>query len=96
MTIHTASTHGPGFLRAEDCRLDDLLDILGAGTDLADYPHAAEVAQGVLLYDADALRDAMTDDDARRVVHAEIARALAGARASRCSAAPSSTAWSTA
>ena len=77
MTIHTASTRGPGFLRAEDCRLDDLLDILGAGTDLADYPHAAEVAQGVLLYDADALRDAMTDDDARRVVHAEITRALA-------------------
>ena len=31
----------------------------------------------MLLYDADALRDAMTDDDARRAVRAEIARALA-------------------
>ena len=31
----------------------------------------------MLLYDADDLRAAMTDDDARRAVHAEIARALA-------------------
>ena len=31
----------------------------------------------MLLYDAAAVRDAMTDDDARRAVHAEIARALA-------------------
>ena len=31
----------------------------------------------MLVYDAAALRDAMTDDDARRAVHAELARALA-------------------
>ena len=31
----------------------------------------------MLVYDAAALRDAMTDDDARRDVHAELARALA-------------------
>jgi ectoine hydroxylase-related dioxygenase (phytanoyl-CoA dioxygenase family) len=74
------STHTPtptGYLRAEDCHLEDLLEVIGAGTDLTDYPHAAEVADGVLLYDASTLRDAMTDDDARRAVHAEIARALA-------------------
>jgi ectoine hydroxylase-related dioxygenase (phytanoyl-CoA dioxygenase family) len=74
-TTQTPTT--AGYLRAEDCHLDDLLRIIGAGTDLADYPHATEVAQGVLLYDAPSLRDAMTDDDACRAVHAEIARALA-------------------
>jgi ectoine hydroxylase-related dioxygenase (phytanoyl-CoA dioxygenase family) len=73
----TTSPSSSGFLRAEDCHLDDLLAILDAGTDLADYPHADSVAQGVLVYDAGALRDAMIDDDARRGVRAEIARALA-------------------
>ena len=76
-TTSTASTAGSGYLRTEDCHLDDLLAIIGAGTDLAQYPHATEVAHGVLLYDADAVRDAMTDDEARRAVHAEVARALA-------------------
>ena len=74
-TAHTQTT--AGYLRAEDCHLEDLLALIGAGTDLAGYPHATEVSQGVLLYDAAALRDAVTDDDARRAVHAELARALA-------------------
>ena len=73
-TTHTPTT--AGYLRTQDCHLDDLLALIGAGTDLADYPHATEVSQGVLLYDAGALRDAITDDDARRAVHAELARAL--------------------
>jgi ectoine hydroxylase-related dioxygenase (phytanoyl-CoA dioxygenase family) len=77
VTSTTSQTTGSGYLRAEDCHLDELLAIIGAGTDLADYPHAADVAQGVLLYDADRLREAMTDDDARRSVQAEVARALA-------------------
>jgi ectoine hydroxylase-related dioxygenase (phytanoyl-CoA dioxygenase family) len=76
-TSTSSQTTGSGYLRAEDCHLDELLAIIGAGTDLADYPHAADVAQGVLLYDADRLREAMTDDDARRSVQAEVARALA-------------------
>ncbi len=74
-TTHTPTSSG--YLQAEDCHLEDLLAVIGAGTDLADHPHATEVSQGVLLYDADDLRAAMTDDDARRAVHAEIARALA-------------------
>jgi len=77
MTTSTTSTDASGYLRADDCRLDDLLDLLGAGTDLTDYPHAAEVAQGVLLYDTATLHDAMTDDDAHRAVRSEIARVLA-------------------
>jgi ectoine hydroxylase-related dioxygenase (phytanoyl-CoA dioxygenase family) len=42
---------------AERCRLDDLLAVLDQPTDAADYPHAAEVSQGVLVYDAAALPD---------------------------------------
>ncbi|HET6966684.1 MAG TPA: phytanoyl-CoA dioxygenase family protein [Ornithinibacter sp.] len=77
MSSTSTPTTGSGYLRAEDCHLDDLLTIIEAGTDLADYPHADSVAQGVLLYDAVALRDAVTDDDSRRGVRAEVARALA-------------------
>ena len=73
----TTTTTAAGYLRAEDCHLEDLLATIGAGTDLADFRHAAGVAQGVLVYDAASLRAAMTDDDARRTVQAEIARALA-------------------
>src|SRR5215218_2813181 len=72
VTNATTSTAGAGFLRAEDCHLEDLLSILAAGTDPAHYPRAVEAVEGVLLYDADGLRHAMTDDDARRSVHSEI------------------------
>lgn len=42
---------------AEDCRLDDLLAVLAEPTNLSDYPHAAEVTDGVLVYSAAGLRD---------------------------------------
>lgn len=44
---------------AADCRLEDLLEILAATTDLVDYPHASGVEQGVIVYSADTLRDAL-------------------------------------
>ncbi|HET9021010.1 MAG TPA: phytanoyl-CoA dioxygenase family protein, partial [Ornithinibacter sp.] len=80
MTSTTTPARTPaaaGYLRAEDCRLEDLLEVVGAGTDLADYPHADAVAQGVLVYDSAGLRGTMVDDDTRRAVHSEVARALA-------------------
>lgn len=49
----------PYRMRPEDCRLDDLLDILGEQTRLADYPFADRIVQGVLLYDASRLRAAV-------------------------------------
>jgi ectoine hydroxylase-related dioxygenase (phytanoyl-CoA dioxygenase family) len=73
----TTSPSSSGFLRAEDCHLEDLLEVVGAGTDLADYPHADAVAQDVPVYDSAGLRGTMVDDDTRRAVHAEVARALA-------------------
>ena len=77
MSNTTTSPSSSGFLQAEDCHLEDLLEVIGAGTDLADYPHADSVAQGVLVYDSAALRDAMIDDESRRGVRAEVGRALA-------------------
>ncbi|PKW27886.1 phytanoyl-CoA dioxygenase family protein [Phycicoccus duodecadis] len=75
----TSTTHRTrsGYLSPQDCDLDDLLRVVDVGTDPADYPHAAGVTQGVLTYDAAAVRAATTDEDGRRAVRAEVARALA-------------------
>ncbi|MBO0848034.1 MAG: phytanoyl-CoA dioxygenase family protein [Pseudonocardia sp.] len=42
-------------VNAADCRLDDLVTVLAARTDPADYPHADEVVDEVLVYAAGAL-----------------------------------------
>jgi ectoine hydroxylase-related dioxygenase (phytanoyl-CoA dioxygenase family) len=57
----------------DDCRLDDFVAVLGDRTDQASYPHAAEVVQEVLIYDAATLRGAA--DPA--AVKAELVTALA-------------------
>lgn len=57
MTSTTAATvPGASGLTEADCRLDDLLAVLAERTDAVDYAHAAEVEQGVLVYDAAELR----------------------------------------
>lgn len=51
----------PARYTAADCRVDDLVDLIDEGlasTDLADYPLARTLEQGVLVYSADTLRDA--------------------------------------
>lgn len=63
-----------GTLHAGDCRLADLLEILQDTTDLADYPHASGVEQGVLLYAAADVRAALADG-AGEELEAELARA---------------------
>ncbi|RSM68581.1 phytanoyl-CoA dioxygenase [Actinoplanes sp. ATCC 53533] len=55
---------------AADCRLDDFRALVEQQTDRADYPHAAEVRQNVLIYDPEIL------DADRREVRSELARAL--------------------
>ncbi len=70
------STTLTGWLRREDCHLPDLLAVLAEETDLADYPHAERVEQGVLVYDAQALAPLVAGREGRREVQAEIARAL--------------------
>ena len=65
-----------GALRAEDCRLDDLLAILDDTTDLADYPTASAVEQGVLRYDGATVRATLAAGRSAEV-EAELARAWA-------------------
>ena len=80
-----------GRLREADCRLEDLVDVLAERTDPADYPHATEVVDEVLVYRSDRLRAAVADGAADEV-SAELVRALSTAPASWSSAARSRTA----
>jgi ectoine hydroxylase-related dioxygenase (phytanoyl-CoA dioxygenase family) len=66
----------PGWFTADDCRLDDFRATVETTTDLADYPHADEVRENVLVYGS-RLRDAVATPEGRRQVQAELARALA-------------------
>ena len=62
--------------RESDCDVEEFARLLDRRTDPADYPHAREVAQGVLLYDADRLRAAVADEAGREAVEGELVRAL--------------------
>ena len=77
MTI-TSTSAAAGWIRPEDARLPELLEVLSERTDLSDYPHAARVEQQVLIYDWATLRHTVDEPSARRQVQAELARALAG------------------
>ncbi|CUR55225.1 conserved hypothetical protein [metagenome] len=59
-----------------DCRLDDFTALLDQTTQLADYPHAKEVQQNVLVYDATTVREAASSVTARRTLQAELVRAF--------------------
>ena len=74
-TSTTGTTHG--FRRREDCRLEDLLAVLAEPTDLAAFPHADRVEQGVLVYEAAAIRPLLEVPEAADALRAELADALA-------------------
>ncbi len=65
-------TAAVGRLTEADCRLEDLVEVLAARTDGADYPYADAVVDEVLVYDAAQLR---------RSPHAEVAAELVRALA---------------
>lgn len=65
-----------GWLRADDCDRDDFIAIVEQPTSLADYPHAATVDSGVLIYDSATLLAAGGHATQRRTVEAELAHAL--------------------
>ena len=56
------------WIRPEDARLSDLLEVLTEQTELADYPHASRVEQQVLVYDWATLRHTAADSVTRRDV----------------------------
>ncbi len=76
MTALAAARTSPGWFTADDCRLEDFRAIVETTTDLADYPHADEVRDNVLVYGL-RLRDHLATPEGRRDVQAELARALA-------------------
>jgi ectoine hydroxylase-related dioxygenase (phytanoyl-CoA dioxygenase family) len=61
-------------ITAADARLEDLVDVLAEQTELADYPHAIDVTQQVLVYDSSTI--AGLDGDQAVSLQGEIARAL--------------------
>jgi ectoine hydroxylase-related dioxygenase (phytanoyl-CoA dioxygenase family) len=71
MSMSTQTRHGR-WLEAADLRLDDFRTQVLRGTELADYPHADDVRDGVLVYGAAAM--ARAD---RRTLQAELIGALA-------------------
>ena len=76
MTTLATPRRTPGWFTAEDCRLEDFRGIVETTTNLAEYPHADEVREGVLVYGA-RLRNHVATPEGRRDVQAELARALA-------------------
>ena len=66
-----------GWFTADDCRLDDFRALVETTTQLADYPHADEIRENVLVYGA-RLREQVRTPEGRRDVQAELARALLG------------------
>jgi ectoine hydroxylase-related dioxygenase (phytanoyl-CoA dioxygenase family) len=62
--------------RPADCRLADLVPIVEQVTDRAEFPHAAEVVEQVLIYDASSLRETTTTESGRDAVMAELVRAF--------------------
>jgi ectoine hydroxylase-related dioxygenase (phytanoyl-CoA dioxygenase family) len=75
MTAFATARTSPGWFTADDCRLEDFRAIVETTTDLADYPHADEVRDNVLVY-GPRLRDHLATPEGRRAVQAELARAL--------------------
>ncbi len=65
----------PAYLTEEDCRLADLIDVVGDETDLADYPLAAEVKRGVPVYDSARLREEASRPAGGSRIAAELVRA---------------------
>ena len=78
MTARIAPSLASSRFAAQDCRLEDLLEVLAEGTRAQDYPHAARIEQGVVVYDASHLRtviEAANGDT--EPIEAELVRAWA-------------------
>lgn len=71
--MSVASEPERAWLSEQDCDLDAFRALTDRTTHLADYPHAASVAENVLVYEAERLR--ATED--RHELRAELVRALA-------------------
>jgi ectoine hydroxylase-related dioxygenase (phytanoyl-CoA dioxygenase family) len=64
------------YLRAADCRVEDLAALTSRKVDIGDYPFAADVQSNVLVYDCNALRPRIEDLSERRQIMSEWANAM--------------------
>ena len=64
------------WLSPEDCDLADLVALTSVPTLLEDYPYARRLVDGVLVYEREAIADPMSDPVERRLLQAELVRAL--------------------
>jgi ectoine hydroxylase-related dioxygenase (phytanoyl-CoA dioxygenase family) len=76
MTNDIRQTPRTDRLGESDCNIDRFRELVAQTTELADYPHAADVASNVLIYDAAALTAHAADVDARSDIQDELADAL--------------------
>jgi ectoine hydroxylase-related dioxygenase (phytanoyl-CoA dioxygenase family) len=65
------------FLKAEDCDVADLAALCSVPTDRVEYPLAADLAKGVLIYDCPALLPQLEDPAFADILMAEWAEAFA-------------------
>jgi ectoine hydroxylase-related dioxygenase (phytanoyl-CoA dioxygenase family) len=70
-----SSALATGWFTERDCRVEDLREVVERTTTLADYPHADDVVQNVLIYGPSLGAEIASEPD-RRSVQAELARAL--------------------
>lgn len=66
----------PGRFTPADVRLEDLVEVVSTPTRLEDHPHADRVEQGVLVYAAEHVREAVSTPDGADAVRAELVHAL--------------------
>lgn len=71
MTDRPRGLTSRSYLRADDCDLADLAALCARETRIADYPLAAEVSKGVLVYDCTALEPRLADPDFRKRLASE-------------------------
>ena len=76
MSETSVRAEASGWLHEDDCRLPDFIDIVTQPTQQSDYPYAAAVDQGAVVYDCEALAAAADQPARRRAVQAELARVL--------------------
>src|SRR4051794_13203779 len=77
MTVTASRPTTPGRFTEADCDLDAFVALIDQRTELDAYPHAAEVVDNVLVYDAEALRGFVAGGPgARDEVQTELVRAF--------------------
>jgi len=70
------NTSAPGWFSPGDCVLEDFAEVLDESVAAGDYPSAARVDQGVVIYDSADIRGRLTDPAQRRAIISEITRVL--------------------